>query len=118
MKTIKITTDNILSVIDIDWDIESYSQILDCISTETVKTQYLYALFNEIVVMIVDSDGDFNEKPTNLVGSVLYGTPVHHQPILGDILFGVQKGTQILPPKNIESMKKILLNKFDFLEEK
>lgn len=116
-KTIKITTDNILSIIDINWDIESYANVLDCSYTETVKTEYMYALFDDTVVMIVDSDGDFNNKPINILGSVLYGTPVHHKPILGDIIFGLQRGPQILPPENIEQLQKILLNKFDFLKE-
>ena len=38
-KTIKVTTDNILSIIDINWDIESYANVLDCSYTETVKTE-------------------------------------------------------------------------------
>lgn len=35
--------------------------------------------------MIVDEEGLLKEKPPNIVGSVLYGTAEHGQPIVGDI---------------------------------
>lgn len=37
--------------------------------------------------MMVNDDGLLRGLPLNLIGSILYGTPQHGQPIVGDIIF-------------------------------
>lgn len=37
-------------------------------------------------IMIVDEEGLLNEKPFNYYGSYIYGTQIHGQPIVGDVL--------------------------------
>lgn len=36
--------------------------------------------------MMVNEEGLLLDLPTNLLGSILYGTPIHGQPICGDIV--------------------------------
>lgn len=82
MKTIKITADNLLSVIDINLnDYREVQKALDCDFFESVKT--------EPMMIFVDESGLIKGLPVNAVGSVLYGTPEHGYPICGDIIFAV-----------------------------
>jgi hypothetical protein len=37
--------------------------------------------------MMVNEEGLLLDLPTNLLGSILYGTPIHGQYICGDIVF-------------------------------
>ncbi len=37
--------------------------------------------------MMVNEEGLLHGLPMNLIGSILYGTPQHGQPIVGDVIF-------------------------------
>ena len=57
MKTIKITTDNRISIVDVDFN--NYKAIQKVIGghIEVVKTQTMFNFFGCPVLMIVDEDG-------------------------------------------------------------
>ena len=38
-KTVKITTDNLISVVEVPWDVEAQGEMIGADCTETVKTQ-------------------------------------------------------------------------------
>jgi len=107
-KTVKITTDNRISVVEIPWDVEAQGEMIGADCTETVKTQRMYELFKDYVVMIVDD---------NPVASYLYGGDLHGCTIAGDVLFGIQRGPEILPPDDAEAMKNFLMQQFPGLSE-
>ena len=48
-------------------------------------------------VMIVDEEGLLNERDLNPVGSYIYGTMIHGQPIAGDILICKEEYGNLLP---------------------
>lgn len=116
-KTVKITTDNKISIVDIPWTAEAKEKEICADCVETVKTQIMYNLFHDTVVMIVDESGIINGRPFNLAGSLLYGTQYHGAPIVGDILFGLQSGPEILPPENPEDIMRLLMMKIPELQE-
>lgn len=118
MKTIKITTNNKLSIIDVDFDdYRDIQKAVGCDCFETVKTQFMYSFFGEPTLFFVDESGLLKDLPINLVGSAFYGTHLHGNPIVGDIVFGIPVYDTIEAPKDVEGMKQRLLEKFDFLEE-
>ena len=96
-KTVKITTDNRISIVDIPWTAEAKEKEICADCVETVKTQIMYNLFHDTVVM--------------------YGTQYHGAPIVGDILFGLQRGPEILPPENPEEIMHLLMIKIPELQE-
>lgn len=56
MKTIKITTDNKLSIIDVDFDdYRDIQKAVGCECFETVKTQRLFDFFGGPVLFCVDT---------------------------------------------------------------
>ena len=116
-KTVKITTDNKISIVDIPWTAEAKEKAICADCVETVKTQIMYNLFHDTVVMIVDESGIINNRPLNLAGSFLYGTQYHGAPIVGDILFGLQSGPEILPLENPEDIMHLLMMKIPELQE-
>lgn len=116
-KTVKITTDNKISMVDIPWTSTAKERAICADCVETVKTQVMYNLFHDTVVMIVDESGIINGRALNLAGSLLYGTQYHGAPIVGDILFGLQRGPEILPPKNPEEIMRLLMEKIPELQE-
>ena len=116
-KTVKITTDNIISVVEIPWTMDAKEHEIGADCVETVKTQIMYNLFEDTVVMIVDESGLIKERPLNLAGSYLYGTQYHGAPIVGDILFGLQRGPEILPPEKPEDIMRLLMTKIPELQE-
>ncbi len=116
-KTVKITTDNHISVVEVPWNVEAQGKMIGADCTETVKTQRMYDLFKDYVVMIVDESGLIKNRSDNPAASYLYGADINGHTIAGDILFGIQKGSEILPPDDAEAMKGFLMQKFpDLLE--
>lgn len=116
-KTVKITTDNHISVVNVLWDVEAQGEMIGADCIETVKTQRMYDLFKDYVVMIVDESGLIKNRSDNLTASYLYGADIHGCMIAGDVLFGIQKGPEILPSDDAEAMKGFLMQKFpDLLE--
>ena len=116
-KTVKITTDNHISVVEVPWNVEAQVEMIGADCTETVKTQRMYDLLKDYVVMIVDESGLIKNRPDNLVASYLYGTDIHGCTIAGDVLFGIQRGPEILHPDDAEAMKNFLMQKFPGLSE-
>ena len=117
MKTIKITTDNKLSIIDVDFDdYRDIQKAVGCRCFETVKTQRLFDFFGGPVLFCVDEEGLLKDLPINWVASFFYGTGTHGSPIVGDIVFGVPIYDTIVAPDNIDIMKQKLLSKFWYLE--
>lgn len=118
VKTVKITTDNKISVEELpNWSLGSWGKAIGADCTETVKTQIMYDLFREPVVMIVDESGLVKNREVNAVGSFLYGIQNHGTPIVGDIIFGLQNGPDILPLADAELVKFFLKDHFPLLEE-
>ena len=118
VKTVKITTDNKISVEELpNWSLGSWEKAIGADCTETVKTQIMYDLFREPVVMIVDESGLVKNREVNAVGSFLYGIQNHGTPIVGDIIFGLQNGPDILPLADAELVKFFLKDHFPLLEE-
>lgn len=118
MKTIKITADNRLFVIDVDFDdYRDIQRAVGCECFETVKTRKLLDFFGEPVLFCVDESGLLKGLPLNLAGSFFYGTEHHGNPIVGDIVFGIPVFDEIEAPKDVESMKQILMRTFEFLRE-
>lgn len=113
MKTIKITTDNKLSIIDVDFDdYRDIQKAVGCECFETVKTQRLFDFFGGPVLFCVDESGLLKYLPINRVASFFYGGV-----IVGDIVFGIPVYDTIEAPKDVESMKQQLLDTFGVLKE-
>ena len=111
MKTIKVTTDNKISVIDVHFhDFRSIQQAIGG-HFETVRTQLMADYFKDpSVIMLVDEEGLVKELPMNAVGSALY-----RGVIAGDLIFAKTKGEDIIAPENAEALKDRLLDTFDGL---
>lgn len=113
MKTVKITTDNRLSLIDVDFD--DYKDIQRAVGGyfETVHTQLMTDYFKDpSIIMLVDEEGRVKGLPVNHVGSALY-----RGIIAGDILFAQIKGEDIVAPDDAEQLKDRLLHTFIGLKE-
>lgn len=113
MKTVKVTTDNKVSVIDVNFD--DFRSIQQAIGGhfETVRTQLMADYFKDpSVIMLVDEEGRIKELPINPVGCTLYRGIV-----AGDLIFAKTKGEDIIAPENVEALKDRLLHTFIGLSE-
>ena len=118
MKTVKVTTDNKISVIDVNFN--DFRDIQRAIGGhfETVHTQLMADYFKDpSVIMLVDEEGIIKGLPQNLVGSALYGTAKHGIPLVGDLIFGIAAGEDIVGITDPEAMKKRLKSTFPGLKE-
>ena len=117
MKTIKITTDNVVSIIDVNFN--DFRSIQNAIGGyfETVKTQKMWDYFKRPMMFLADEEGHLKKLPLNQLGSYFYNTERHGWPIVGDIILAVPDGEYILGLEDAEAMKIQLLNDFEFLEE-
>ena len=119
MKTVKVTTDNKISIIDVDFD--DFRSIQRAIGGyfETVRTQLMMDYFKDpSVIMLVDEEGLVKGLPENALGCALYGTVSHGCPIVGDLIFARVQGEDIIAPENAEALKGKLLYTFvGLLEE-
>lgn len=81
MKTLKITTDNKISIIDVDFS--DYRALKRAVGgyVETVHTRNLYDYFKAPVMMLVDEAGWIRNRPANMVASYFYGVFQHNQQI-------------------------------------
>ena len=82
MKGIVVTTDNHLKVQEFAAPL--YKSVGAAVDgwIEIVRPGGLKKPF----VMIVNEEGLIKELPVNVVGSLMYGTPVHGSPIVGNIV--------------------------------
>ena len=67
--------------------------------------------------MIVDESGHVKGRAKNAVASYLYGCQKHGTPIVGDVIFGMQNGPDILPLENADLVKFFLKDKFSYLQD-
>lgn len=118
MTTLKITTDNKISVIDLDF--KNFKDIQQETGGyfECVKTQRLWDYFKAPVVMLVDEEGLIKRLPFNAVASAFYGYDEHGCRIVGDMLLGLVLGEDIigLGDSDSEQWMERLLKDFPMLE--
>lgn len=118
MKTVKVTTDNIVSVIDIDFD--NYREIQKAIGGhfETVHTSQMKKYFSDpSTIMMVDEEGLLKSLPMNFFGSLMYGLLEHGCPIVGDLILAKIVGEDITAPDDAELIKDKILRDFPVMEE-
>lgn len=91
---IKVTTENEVSIVDLNGKDALWLQVCDAINADIFElvhparlAQYKYA------VMCVDENGLLKELPSNGYGCFLYGTDYHGQPIVGDLLIAKEGWT-------------------------
>ena len=99
-KTIKITSSNEISIVDVDFD--DYRSIQKAVGGmfETVKTQRLFDYFGKPVMMLVDEEGILKQLPLNRTGSRFYGYP-----IVGDFILAALIHKDIVAPDETDLMK-------------
>lgn len=119
MKTLKITTDNKIRMIDINTS--DYKAIQKELGGyfETVHTKLMYEYFKAPVIMLVDEEGRCKCLPLNVVGSYFYGTQEHGNPIAGDVLLALVVGEDFtgFTESDARQWMDKLLNDFPILEE-
>lgn len=117
MKTIKISTNNEVSVIDVDFN--DFRSIKNAIGGyfETVKTQKMWDYFKRPMMFLADEEGHLKKLPLNQLGSYFYDTERHGWPIVGDIILAVPFGEYIIGIDDVEVLKLKLLKDFKFLKE-
>lgn len=118
MKTVKVTTDNRISLIDIDFG--NFKSIQQAIGGhfETVRTQLMVDYFSDAsMIMLVDEEGPIKGLPVNALGCALYDTPQHGCPIVGDLIFARIAGEDIVAPDDPEALKERLFHTFLGLSE-
>lgn len=119
MKTLKITTDNKICMIDIN--MSDYKAIQKELGGhfETVHTKIMYEYFKAPVIMLVDEEGRCKCLPLNVVGSYFYGTQEHDNPIAGDVLLALVVGEDFtgFTESDAKQWRDKLLNDFPVLEE-
>jgi len=117
MKTVKVTTDNCVSVIEVDFhDFRSIQQAVGGYF-ETVHTKQMFQYFKQPMLMLVDEDGHCKGLEINRLGSFFYGMLEHGWPILGDFILAVPDGEDLCGLEDAEAMKEQLLRDFVFLKE-
>lgn len=117
MKTIKVTTDNVISVIDVDFDDYHSMQKEIGGGIEPVKTQILFDYFKQPMMMIVDDEGLIKNLPPNPLGCYFYGFMIHGNPIAGDFILAVPVGEDFVGLVDAELVKRKLMRDFQFLKE-
>lgn len=117
-KTVKVTTDNKISMLDVDFG--NFKSIQQAIGGhfETVRTQLMVDYFGDgSMITLVDEEGLLKGLPVNSLGCALYGTPQHGCPIVGDLIFARISGEDIVAPDNPETLKDRLFHTFLGLSE-
>ena len=120
MKTLKITTDNKISIIDLDFDHKSLREEVGGY-VELVRTQKLLDYFKTKVVMIVDEEGLVKNLPVNSMGCYFYDTNKHGTPIVGDVILGLLVGFDMdvigLGDRDAEQWMEKMLKDFPVLQK-
>lgn len=118
MKTLKITTNNKISIVDVDFkDFRSIQQAIGGYF-ENVKALKLWDYFKAPVVMIVDEEGVIKDLPVNTIGCYFYNISRHGCPIVGDMILGLLVGPDItgLGDRDAEQWMEKMLKDFPELE--
>ena len=117
MKTVKVTPDNIISVIDVKFD--DFRDLQKAVGGhfKIVSTKTLYETFKMPIIMSVDEDGIMKQKEVNRLGSYFYDADRHGWPILGDVVFAIAAGEDIEAPSDAEALKIFLKMNFSYLKE-
>lgn len=118
MKTVKVTTNNTVSVIDIDFD--NFREIQKTIGGhfETVHTLQMEKYFGDpSIIMLVDEEGLLKSFPMNFFGSLMYGLLDHGHPIVGDLILAKIVGEDIAAPDDAELIKDKILRDFPVMKE-
>lgn len=120
MKTLKITTDNKISIIDLDFDHKSLREEVGGY-VELVRTQKLLDYFKTKVVMIVDEEGLVKNLPVNPMGCYFYDTNKHGNHIVGDVILGLLVGFDMdvigLGDRDAEQWMEKMLKDFPVLQK-
>ena len=117
MKTVKVTPDDLVSVIDVNFDSQYALKKAVGGQLKTVRTRTLYNMFKMPVVMLTDKDGLLKNKEINRLGSYFYDADRHGWPILGDIVFAIAAGEDIEAPDDAEALMVFLKMNFSYLKE-
>lgn len=118
MKTLKITTDNKISVVDVNFnDFKAIQQAIGGYF-ENVKALKLWDYFKAPVVMIVDEEGVIKDLPVNTIGCYFYNISRHGCLIVGDMILGLLVGPDItgLGDRDAEQWMEKMLKDFPELE--
>lgn len=117
MKTVKVTPDNIISVINVDFD--DFRDLQKAVGGhfETVSTKTLHETFKMPMIMLVDEDGIMKQKEVNRLGSYFYDADRHGWPILGDVVFAIAAREDIEAPDDAEALMVFLKMNFSYLKE-
>ena len=117
MKTVKVTPDNIISVIDVNFD--DFRDLQKAVGGhfEIVSTKTLFETFKMPMILLVDEDGRMKQKEVNRLGSYFYDADRHGWPILGDVVFAIAAGEDIEAPSDAEALR-IPENEFFIFEDK
>lgn len=117
MKTVKVTPDDLASVIDVNFDSQYALKKAVGGQLKTVRTRTLYNMFKMPVVMLTDKDGLQKNKEINRLGSYFFDVDRHGWPIVGDVVFAVDTGEEIEAPSDAEALKIFLKMNFSYLKE-
>ena len=112
-KCIKVSTDNKVSIVDIDFDV--FDEIFDAVGGffTIVRTPELFKCLGYNTVMLVDDDGYAKHLDPNLTGTYFYKPGV----IVGDIILCLEVRCELEGFDDPEVVKRALLNMFLNLEE-
>lgn len=118
MKTVKISANNTVSLVDVDFD--DFHSIQRAVGGhfETVRADALPLYFNVPgLIMLVDEEGQIKGLPINLFASAMYAWPfpaIAHATnnIAGDAILAKVVGEDIVAPDNPEELKRKILEDF------
>ncbi len=118
MKAIKISTDNLMTVVDLAPPLhkslhEALGGYFEIVHPRGLKAPY---------IMIVDEEGRLKDLPMNFIGCVLYETHKHSQPIAGDVFIMREDDSPLggrdifgLTDDDVDRLMSSLANVVDFM---
>ena len=118
MKTIKVTTDNKVSYVDVNFDDCKDIQRAVGGRFEAVHTKRIASFFGPRVILLVDEEGLIKSLPVNQLGCFFYGTMFHGHPIVGDLILAKAVGEDWTAPDDVEELMGRLLKTFNLEEVK
>lgn len=117
MKTLKITTDNKIFIIDVD--VDDHKALRQAIGgyVEAVHTGVMHEYFKAPVLMLADEEGLIKNLPANAVASHFYGCQNHGHIIAGDAIFAISLGENMtgFGDRDSEQWLNKMLNDFPVL---